>query len=191
MENPFFPIFEHFLSMTWASKQEKSPGKKTFSSGFEQDFSSVLEGKRGGKSIFSLVFSGIFLFFGRKNHLENPFFPGFEWEKHFFWDISMFWEEKSPGKAVFSPFLGCLEPVPPGFWGGFGNIWSLLSPFPTLGIAPKLDFPKNPHFGMGFFPPLLPLEPGWGRFFFGMGMGGGENPKSLALEQLGAGNEFH
>lgn len=31
LEKPFFPIFEHFLSMSWVSKQEKITWKKTFS----------------------------------------------------------------------------------------------------------------------------------------------------------------
>lgn len=109
------------------------------------------------KSCFSLVLSGIFPCFGRK-----------------------------------SCFLGWPGAGPTRVWGGFGNIWNQTQQehpglIPTLWNVPELlqigIFPQNSLFGKGFSP-LLPLEPGWGRFFFFWG-GKIPNPRLWSSREPG------
>lgn len=112
------------------------------------------------KSLFSLLFSGIFPYFGRKNEVEK--------------------------KPFFSPFFWAgLELVLPGFGvnlGIFGSkpSRSILASFPACGMQQNCSkngifFPKKKkisHFGKGFSP-LLPLE----IFFFFCGVEKIPNPR--------------
>lgn len=124
------------------------------------------EEKKGGKAIFPWFLEGFFHGSGvqavprRKNHLEKPIFPGLGW----------------PGAGSS------------GSRQGLGWFWEYLEPKSREGRPGPVPEPWNERelLQSGIFPKIPILDP-WSRdggdFFWG------ENPKSSALEQLGAGNE--